>query len=792
MNVSRRWLEAFLRRPLEARDVADRLAMLGAPVDAIEPIHAELADIRVALVEAVRPHPNADRLRVCTVDDGTAERRNVVCGAPNVEAGRRYPFAPVGATLPGGLTIEKRKLRGELSEGMLCSARELGLGDDHTGLWELATDAAPGTPLLDAIPLGDDRLVVDVTPNRPDLLGHKGVARELAASYGTTYRLPPIPGAESLDVPPARRAGAEGLTGGVRIAIDDAEGCPRFLAAVLRGVRIGPSPEWLRRRLEAAGVRSISNVVDATNCVMLELNQPMHAYDLATLQGPALVARRARAGERVVTLDGAERTLDSGTTVIADAARAVGIAGVMGGGATEVSDSTTDIVLECAWFDPARIRRTRRAVGLSTEASYRFERGIDLWNGMEALRRCIELILATAGGTLADTPIDCWPQPSHPPRIFLRLDRVTQVLGVELPLHTLERHLVAIGATVVSKPEDRRIAVDVPGWRPDLRAEIDLVEEIARVHGYDAFPTELGRFRVGTLPDPPLVAATATVRRGLVAQGMYEVVTLPMVPEHGDDAVRLLNPLSADYGWLRRSLLPSLVRQVELNWSNHVRDVRLFEIGTTFSRPDGRGAAELPDERPRVAAVLTGAREPAHWSGTGRDDVDRWDLKGCFEAAVALAFPSASVQVEDASWVARTADGQLVGHASRLDADAPPWAGVVYGFEVELDPSARPAPRMRALPVTPASERDLALLVPDGVSAAQIDAAIRGAAGPLLERLDVLDEYRGAALGSAVRSVAFRLTFRASDRTLAADEVDAGEARVLRALETNLGIRRRS
>lgn len=789
MNVSRRWLEGFLRRPLDARDVADRLAMLGAPVDVIEPLHADLADIRVALVEEVRQHPNADRLRVCTVNDGTGERRNVVCGAPNVEPGRRYPFAPVGATLPGGLTIEKRKLRGELSEGMLCSARELGLGQDHAGLWELATDAAPGTPLLEAMQLQDDRLVVDVTPNRPDLLGHKGIARELAASYGISYRLPTIPGAELLDVPPARRAGAEGTTGGVRIAIEDAEGCPRFHAAVIRGVRVGPSPEWLARRLEAAGVRSISNVVDATNWVMLELNQPLHAYDLATLRGPALVARAARAGERVVTLDGVDRAVEAGTMVIADADRVVGIAGVMGGAETEVGERTADIVLECAWFSPSRIRRARRSAGLATEASYRFERGIDLWNGMEALRRCVELILVTAGGTLADEPVDCWPQHTHPPRIFLRLDRVTQVLGVELPLHTIEQHLVAIGATVVAKPEDRRIAVDVPGWRPDLRAEIDLVEEVARIHGYDRFPDDLGRFRVGRLADAPVSGATAQVRRAMVAEGLLEAVTLPMVPEAGEDGARLLNPLSADYGWLRRSLLPGLVRQVELNWANHVRDVRLFEVGTTFVRAAGRDPAELPEERTHVAGVVTGLREPPHWSGSA-GDVDRWDLKGLFEAAVVLAFPSASVQVESDSWVARTQD-RVVGRAVRLDADAPPWAGAVYGFEIELDPSPRPPVRVRPLPATPASERDLALLLPSGVLAADAADVIRAAAGPLLERVDVLDEFRGPALGEGVRSVAFRLTFRAPDRTLAAAEVDAAERRVLERLASTLSIRRR-
>ncbi|HEX5634741.1 MAG TPA: phenylalanine--tRNA ligase beta subunit-related protein, partial [Gemmatimonadales bacterium] len=293
MNVSRRWLEAFLRRPLDAHDVSRRLAAHGAAVDAVEPVHAALGDIVVALVEEVRPHPNADRLRLCLVNDGGAERRHVVCGAPNVTAGRKYPFAPVGSTLPGGLKLEQRKIRGELSQGMLCSARELEVGLEADGIWELDTDAAPGTRLVDAVPLVDDRLVVDVTPNRPDLLGHKGVARELAASFGVPYRLPAIPGTEAFDIPAIRKPAGEpsASTGGVTITIDDRDGCARFHAAVIKGVKVGPSPLWLRQRIEAVGSRSINNVVDATNYVMLELGQPMHAYDLATLQGPALVAR---------------------------------------------------------------------------------------------------------------------------------------------------------------------------------------------------------------------------------------------------------------------------------------------------------------------------------------------------------------------------------------------------------------------------------------------------------------------------------------------------------------------
>lgn len=791
MNISRRWLEEFLRRPLEARDVASRLAMLGAPVDAIEPLGGGLGDIRVALVETVRPHPNADRLRVCVVDDGTPERRNVVCGAPNVTAGKKYPFAPVGATVPHGkggvpMKIERAKLRGEVSEGMLCSARELGLGQEHDGLLELATDAAPGTPLLAALPIGDDRLVVDVTPNRPDLLGHKGVARELAAVYGAALRLPPIPGAESLDIPRPCRAETSAEVGGIRLVLDDREGCRRFHGALIRGVTVGPSPAWLARRLEAVGVRSINNVVDATNYVMLELNQPMHAYDASLLRGGTLVVRRARPGEPIVTLDGQSRTLDGDATAIADAEGVIGIAGIMGGANTEVRPETTDVLLEAAWWTPSSIRRTRRRLGLSTEASYRFERGIDLWAGAEAMRRCIELVLATAGGTLADAPADLWPEPTHPPRIFLRAARVAQVLGVELPVTELERCLVAIGATVVAKPEDGRLAVDVPGWRPDLQEEIDLVEEIARVHGYENFPVELRRYRPGLLEDAPIERAIALVRRGLAAEGLLETTSLPMVPDVPEGAVKLLNPLSATDAHLRRALLPALVRDVERNWGARVRDIRLFEVGTVFAATAGR-----PHEARHVAAVVSGAREPRHWTGTGQADYDRWDLRGLFEAAVALANPGASIQVEGDAWVAVAADGRVVGRAAVLTADAPPWAAPVLGLEVEIDPAPRRPPRFRTLPSTPSSERDLALLLPATVTAEQVRRVLAQHGGALLVGIAVLDEYRGPGVAAGFRSVMFRLTFRAADRTLRDAEVDAIERRLLAALETELGVRRR-
>ncbi len=789
MNVSRLWLEGFLRRKLDSKDLAARLAMLGVPVDAIEPLHPGLDAVVVGLVESARPHPNADRLRLCLVNDGTDERRHVVCGAPNVTEGKKYPFARVGVTLPGGITLERRKIRGETSEGMLCSARELGLGQDHDGILELTTDAAPGTALLDVLPVGDDRLILDVTPNRPDLLGHRGVARELAQAYGVPFRLPEIPGAPEHELGSLRRVEApKGTVAGVTVGTEDPHGCPRFTATIIRGVKIGPSPSWLSDRLQAAGVRSINNVVDATNYVMLELNHPMHAYDLARVEGPSIVARRAKAGETVTTLDGTQRALTEEMTVIADGSRVVGVGGVMGAANTEVSETTTDLLLECAYFDPARVRRARRALGLSTDASYRFERGVDLWGLPDAQRRCAELILATAGGRIEDA-IDVWPTPGNPPRIFLRTARIAQVLGAELGITVVEKYLVAIGCTVLNKPADARLAVDVPGWRPDLTSEIDLIEEIARLHGYDNFPVDLQPYRVGRLADPPMESAIAQVRDGLVGLGLLEATMLSLGPSEGEGSIRLLNPLSAEDAWLRQTLLPGLGRAVETNWSRQVREIRLFEVGTGFRTA---GAGGRPVESSRVAAVISGGRVAGHWTEGGKaPDVDLWDLKSLFEATVALANPSATVQVDAGGWIARDREGHPVGHARLLELDPPAWAAPVFGLEVVISDAQRLPVRYAPLPTTPSSWRDINLLLKPATSAADAMRVMR-ASGKLLEAVEVVSEFRSEQLGEDRRAVQFRLVFRAADRTIRDEDVDAALSRILKALERELDARLRT
>ena len=776
MNISLNWLSAMLGQPLEPKETAHRLTMLGAAVDAVEPLHQDIGDVIIAHVEKVDRHPNADRLSLCQVNDGTRVIE-VVCGAPNVTAGKKYPYAPVGSTLPGGLKLEARKIRGVLSNGMLCSSKELGLGDDHSGILELSTDAAPGTRFLDVMPIADHRLVLDITANRPDLLGHKGVARELAAAAGTPVRLPAIPGEPPM-IPEPTRAGASGTVDGVEVVIEDAEGCPRYTAAVIRGVRIGPSPEWLQARLRSIGARPINNVVDVTNYVLFELNQPLHAFDLKKLGGPKIVVRRARSGEAIITLDGVTRTLSAGMTAICDQLRPVGVAGVMGGADSEVTADTTDIVLECAWFNPRRIRATRTALKLSTEASYRFERGIDLSGLPAALRRAVSLIVATAGGKPTGA-VDVYPTPVQEPLIFLRPGRVRHLLGADVPVADIERFLTSVGFAVA--PREDRLAVQVPGWRPDVTREVDLIEEIARLRGYDSFPVELRPLRPSVVPDDPADALKSRLRRLLTGLGLHEARSFPLGPAGGEGGVELANPLSSDDAFLRTDLLPGLVRAVERNWAARQRDVRLFEVGTVFR---SAGKNNRPTEAIRLAVVLTGARSPAHWSSSGKSgDYDHWDLKFVFEQALEAIGVDAGLQSDGQGWSA----GET-GRGGPVTADRPAWGAPVFGFELVL-PAGGLADRVHpfaSFPSTPPLERDLALVLPVGVTADQVEQVLRKSGAPLLERTWVFDEYKSGEL--AGRSVAWRLIFRAPDRTLRDEEVDAIVKRMLAVLKGELGV----
>jgi phenylalanyl-tRNA synthetase beta chain len=790
--LSRRWLEALLGRSLDVREMERVLTAHVSPVEGVTPLHQDLGDVLIARVLEVKQHPNADRLSLCIVDaGGTGGPLEVVCGAPNVQAGKVYPFAPVGAVLPGGLKLERRKIRGTESNGMLCSAKELGLGQDAGGILELDSAAAPGTRFLDALPIADDQIALEVYANRPDLLCHRGVARELAATLGGTVKLPAIPGATPFALAPVRGAGGarEGVTDGVRVVVEDVEGAPRYMIAVIRGVRVAPSPEWLAGRVAAAGQRPINNVVDATNYILLELNQPMHAFDLAKLRGPAVVVRRAKPNERIVTLDGVERTLNADMTAICDTERPTIVAGVMGSGESEVSATTTDLVLECAYFQPTRIRRTRRALGLASESSYRYERGIDMLGMPDALRRAIELIVAVAGGTVREPPLDLWAEPHQPRSVFLRPERVDRVLGVAFARTEIEQLLSSVGFVVA--PKDERLAVQVPGWRPDVTREVDLIEEVARLKGYEAFPDELRPYRPGTVPTAPVELALARVRERMARAGFLEARTSSLGPADGPDAVALRNPLSTEDGYLRSRLLPGLVRRVEHNWTVRERDIRLFEVGTVFKARPG----QAPEERPSLAGVLTGARRPGHWTeGAKVPDMDIWDLKRHFELAVEAAAPGARVIPAKLGvlWSAVGENGKVVGSAGTQVADAPKWAGGLMGFEVEIEVAETPRPSYAQLPMQPPTVQDVSLVVPAAVTAEQVEARLLDAGSALLERLEVLDEYRGPNLPAGTRGVTWRCVFRDPSRTLRDSEVDDVIRRALAALEGELGVRRRT
>jgi phenylalanyl-tRNA synthetase beta chain len=808
MNVSYNWLRAFVPFTLSPAELRDLITMHTATVDELVELRADLAPIVVARVVSAEPHPNSDHLWVTRVDAGGPELLDVVCGAPNVEAGRLYPFAPSGTTMPDGLVIERRKIRGAVSNGMLCSARELGLGGDGGGIMALDTDAAPGTPFLRAYPTGDARLVVDVLPNRPDLLSHAGIAREVAAITGLGMRLPAVEG-EPGSAPAAADAGVPA----VAVRVEAAEDAPRYAGATVRGVRVGASPPWLVDRLAAVGVRSINNVVDATNYVLHELGQPIHAFDAAKLAGGQIVVRRAHAGERITTLDGVERALTPEMTVIADAERAQAVAGVMGGRESEVDTTTTTLFVESAVFDAVRTRRTRRALGLSTDASYRFERGVDRELPVFALERVVQVIQAVAGGELVGAPVALSAGDREEAVVLLRVSRVARVLGEPLDASTIAQLLGSISFGISEAGDPDVLAVAVPSWRSDVTREADLVEEVARLHGYDRFPAALRPSRPGSAPEAPLVGLVRRVREALVAGGLLETRPMPFTAgrDGGAGYVRLLNPLAENEAYLRREVLDTLARRAEHNLAQMQRDLRLFEIGDAFERVDGG----LPREETRAAALIMGRRRPAHFTDPLAPElVDEWDAKALAEVVARTAFPGGTVTLvpgEGAVLWTVAVDGAPVGSVTRVALDAPVWAAPAFGVELTLatlsaapvaalgeaaaallPATAAPASR-RLVPLasTPAAERDLTLVVPDELPAARVEEVVRREGGELLERLELLREYRGSGVPAGARSLSWRLTLRHPERTLRDKEIEGRLQKLLRALEGELGVRPR-
>jgi len=826
MNASYEWLRAFVPFSQSPAELRDLITARVAAVDELVQLRADLAPIVIARVVTEGPHPDSDHLHVTTVDAGTGELLDVVCGAPNVTAGKLYPFAPTGTTMPNGIKIEKRKIRGAVSNGMLCSARELGLGQEHDGILELDLGVAPGTPLLAAMPLGDTRIVIDVGANRPDLLSHLGIARELAALTGEPLVLPDVGIQQAPPVPASAAAKDHGHAGPVDVRVADPALVRRFMGVVIRGVRVGPSPEWLVRRLESVGSRSINNVVDASNYILHELGQPTHAFDLSKLSGSTLVARLARAGETIVTLDGTTRTLNDQMIVIADASHPQAVAGVMGGRDSEVTEATTDIYLEVANFDPARVRNARRALGLSTDASYRFERGVDVDLAPRALERTARLIMSLAGGSVDGAPVDLGRRDGEATQVAVRPARVERVLGVPIPTKEIVGLLTSIGFTTANgaNQQTASLTFNVPSWRADATAEVDAIEEIARLRGYDSFPMELRPGKPSAVPDAPDWITARRIREELVGLGLLEVKPLPFVAG-GDDYVRVENPLSEAEAHLRRTVLESLAARAEYNLARMTGDIRIFEIGSAFEPARGSLAnanlqkGVLPREELRVAALIMGRRLPPHFSDPKDKAFERWvrisewDVRGLAERVAHAAYPAARVELTPAEtgpdlWHI-VVDGRSLGRVARMQLDAPVWAAPAFGVELSLgqmdstpvterlragDTAAAPASQRRyePIPVTPASEVDLALLVPAGVSAEAVAVIIRRNAGDILERLTLFDEYVGGGLENAARSLAWRLTFRHAERTLRDKEIEGRRSKILSALADELNVRQRT
>ena len=795
MKIPYNWVRELVDVKLSAEDAADRLVNAGLEVAGVTPIAPELKGVVVGEIEAIERElgeSQGHRLVLCRVTTGAA-RFPVVCGAPNAAVGVRAAFAPPGATLPGGHAIGVAKIRGFESHGMLCSERELGLGEEHeAGL--LTVDGAPlGADLVAHLGLDERVLEIEITPNRPDCLSILGVARELAALTGARLRPPKI----------ALRESNESARALARVRVEAPDLCPRYTVRVISGVRVGPSPAWMAARLRACGLRPISNVVDITNYVLWELGHPLHAFDADGVSGSTIVVRRAAAGERFTTLDGQARTLDGSMLVIADPQRAIGLAGVMGGQNSEVGERTTRVLLESAYFDPATTRRTSRTLGLRTDAAYRFERGADIEGLVAANDRAAQLMAELAGGAVARGMLDVYPRRRKPVRVRLRLARVERVLGIVPGRVQAKRILTGLGLDVRERGAGV-LDVQVPSFRRDLTMEDDLAEEIIRVWGYDKLPSTLpGGATVRVARESDRLRQEGLVRRALVGAGLLEAVTLSLSdPERAGalDAtagpVKLLNPLSQDASHLRTHPLEGVLGVVATNARRQQSDVRVFEIGRTYQHAPG-GDTETAEPR-WLAIALTGARHDPSWA-VSPDAADVYDAKGYAEHALAAL----GVEVETrgggrlggfeadchASLVSR--GGEVVAEFGEVSAKARAAFGIdapVFAAAVRLDalPVAHTFERARALPRFPSVQRDMAFQVTDpALTTAAVETVIRREAGPLLRDLAVFDVFR---LAEGARSLAWRLTFQAEDRTLTDDEVNAIHARVAARVTAELGI----
>ncbi|ROR01549.1 phenylalanine--tRNA ligase subunit beta [Desulfosoma caldarium] len=790
MIVSGAWLRDYVTPTMDMEQLAERLTMVGLEVEAVEKPYAYLETVVVGRITAVEAHPKADRLKICRVQDGREERR-VVCGAPNVAVGQHVPLALPGTVLPSGMEIQEATIRGELSRGMLCSQKELQLGDDASGIWVLPEDTQVGLSLAEVLDLNDVRLDVSITPNRGDCLSMVGIAREVAAICGTSVRYPII---DVKETGPRIETLAS-------VTLEDPMGCPRYAARLIEGVTVGASPSWMRRRLEFAGIRSINNIVDVTNYVLLELGQPLHAFDYDRLREGRIVVRRAVAGEKFITLDGVERTLFDDTLLICDGQGPVAIAGIMGGLESGITESTTRVLIESAYFQPECIRRSSRKLGLRTESSYRFERGVDPEGVLRAADRAAQLMLELAGGSIAQGRLDAYPVPVPRPRIRLRVSKVNRFLGMNLSAQQMADVLRSLEMDVT--PVDAEtLQVLPPSFRPDVTREVDLAEEVARLTGYDKVPVTHAQVPLYSDPVDPHAQTRGELKRLLEAAGYYEVLTFSFTSEKAlrslrlaeDDArlqpVRLLNPLSEEQAVMRTTLLPGLLQATRLNLDRGNLDVRLFELSKVFLPQQGE---LLPREDHHLAGIVVGRRDSQPIYGA-EDAVDYTDVKGVVEEILAAlhleesqySFTRNALPPYGDTRCCATLEvkGRGVGSLGRIHPDVQEAFDLkreAYYFELDFEALfalKNPHPGFTALPKFPSVVRDMALIVDASLPVADPLAFIRSLPEPLMESVSIFDLYRGKPLAEHQKGVGYRVVYRAADRNLTDEEVNAVHERI--------------
>ena len=782
MLISLKWLRSLVSCDASPEEISHRLTMAGLEVEAIEPFHFGLGRVVVGSIQSMKQHPAVEHLQVCKVL-GSGDSLDVVCGAPNVAEGQMVPLALDGAFLADGTEVSSAEIHGVFSQGMLCSEKELGLGEDSSGIMVLDSDLSPGTPLAEALELDDVVLDIGITPNRGDCLSLVGIAREVAALFGLPWSLSPTSLKET--GPPV-----ETLTS---VIIEDPDLCPRYAARVVQNVTIKPSPLWLRQRLEAQGIRAINNIVDVTNYVMLELGQPLHAFDYHRLDDNRIVVRRAQPNETFVTLDGQKHELQRDMLLICDAKQAVALAGIMGGLDSEITPDTSTVLIESAHFQPTGTRRTAKALGMSTESSYRFERGVDPEGVLTAVDRAAQLMVELGDGELAAGCIDVYPVPIVLESIQLHVSKTNRFLGTNFTREEICNHLESIQLKVRIAAEDLLI-VDPPSFRPDLSRDVDLMEEVARLAGYDRIPSASPMARLASTKPAQDQVIRQQTKEFLATQGFCEIVSYSFISPQSvellqlgkDDPRRRLlplrNPLSEEQAVMRTSLVPGMLETAARNQRQNNFNLRLVEISKVFF---SRGADELPEERFNLCGLLSGMRRPIGWNEP-TESVDFFDIKGALEALFL------GLGVADIRWVntdiapylksdaaARvflgdTCLGDLGEVHPRVLEDFD-LKGPIYLFDIDFDllmEKTVSLKKFKPLPRFPAVNRDLAIVVYDPVAAQDLLDYLEEHRPQYAESIILFDQYHGKQVEKGKKSLAFRITYRSGERSLTDLEVN--------------------